>query len=35
MHESAMACFCLLHDGCDTEVMYVYIMEPVFYCFIT
>ena len=28
---SAMACFRLLHDGCNTEVIFVYGTEPV-YC---
>ena len=29
---SAMACFCLLHVGYDTEVICIHITEPVFYC---
>ena len=37
MDYDAMACFCLLHDGYDTEVIFVYGTEPVllyffFYC---
>ena len=27
-----MACFCLLRDGYDTEVICIYVTEPVFYC---
>ena len=27
-----MACFSLLHDGYEREVICVYVMEPVFYC---
>ena len=27
-----MACFRLLRDGYDTEVICVYVTEPVFYC---
>ena len=29
---SAMACFRLLHVGYDTEVICIYVTEPVFYC---